>query len=176
MYYPILFVAVAFLGFLAHLLVRRHRRSARQNLDLLLLWLFGVTVGAVGLFAGLGHTTFAQQTAAQTGFPANNPFQWEVGWTDIAIGVLGLICLFRRDFWWPTAIVNAVFLWGATWGHIYQLVVHGNHHPGNSGPVLYADVLVPLLILVLLAVRSRLPEAMNPESAASGAGDLATER
>ena len=152
--YAVVFIVAALLGFVIHTLIRRPH-SARAVVEILLLWLFGIAVGAVGLFAGMGHTLFAQQTAASIGFPPNNPFQWEVAWADIALGVLGLICLRRRDFWWPTAIANAVFLWGAAWGHIYQLVVNGNHHADNAGPTLYADILVPLAVIVLLIVHAR---------------------
>ncbi|MFZ0215174.1 MAG: DUF6790 family protein [Candidatus Dormiibacterota bacterium] len=155
--YAVIFVVIALVGFGIHVALAKHR-SGPRIVELLLLWLFGITMGAVGLFAGLGHTVFAQQTAASIGFPPNNPFQWEVAWADIALGVLGLICIRRRDFWWPTAIANAVFLWGAAWGHIYQLVVNGNHHPDNSGPTLYADILIPLAVIVLLIVHQRLRE------------------
>jgi hypothetical protein len=46
--------------------------------------------------------------------------------------------------------MSATFSWGAAWGHIYQLVVNGNHHPYNAGPILYTAILLPLSILCLL--------------------------
>ena len=85
-----------------------------------------------------------------------------MAWANLGLGVVALIAARRRDFWWPTAILNAIFLWGAAWGHIYQLVVNGNHHPYNSGPILYTDIFVPLALLVLLTVRHALP-AEQPE-------------
>jgi peptidoglycan/LPS O-acetylase OafA/YrhL len=91
--------------------------------------------------------------AEQIGFPAGNPFQWELGWASLGLGVISLIGVWRADFWWPSAISAAVFLWGAAWGHVYQMVVNGNHHTGNSGPILYVDLAVPLAVLVLLVVR-----------------------
>jgi len=130
----------------------------------LLLWLLAVGVGVTGVFAWSGHIFRADQVAEQIGFPAGNPFQWEVAWANMAVGVLGILCIWRRDFWWPTAIAAAVYLWGAGWGHIYQLVEHDNHEPYNSGPILYLDFLVPLVILVLLVIYHRSHDRVTRES------------
>ena len=146
----LIFVAIAIFGFLIHFGVSRRGRSPQQALDLLLRWSFGVAVGLVGVFNFLGHTFEARQVAEQIGFPPGNPFQWEVAWANLGIGVMGLIAIVRRDFWWPAAIMSAIFSWGAAWGHIYQLVVNGNHHPYNAGSILYFAILLPLAILCLL--------------------------
>jgi hypothetical protein len=146
----LIFLAIAILGFLIQFGVSRQGRSPQRALDLLLRWSFGVAVGLVGVFNFLGHTFEARQVAEQIGFPPGNPFQWEVAWANLAIGVAGLVAIVRRDFWWPTAIMSAIFSWGAAWGHIYQLVVNGNHHPYNAGPILYTAILVPLAILCVL--------------------------
>jgi hypothetical protein len=146
----LIFIAIAILGFLIQCGISRRGRSPQRALDLLLRWSFGVTVGLVGVFNFLGHTFEARQVAEQIGFPPGNPFQWEVAWANLGIGVTGLIAIVRRDFWWPAAIMSAIFSWGAAWGHIYQLVVNGNHHPYNAGPILYTAILLPLAILCLL--------------------------
>jgi hypothetical protein len=172
----LIFVTVAILGFLIHFGVSRRDRSAQRALDLLLRWLFGVAVGLAGVFNFLGHTFEARQVAEQIGFPPGNPFQWEVAWANLAIAVVGLIAIVRRDFWWPTAIVSAIFSWGAVWGHVYQLVVNGNHHPYNSGLILYTATLVPLAILGLLVAdhlvgaRSRKEQARGTRASAQQLG------
>jgi hypothetical protein len=165
----LLFPAIAIAGFLIHAGVSRQPRTRERLVDLLLHWLFGVSIGGAFVFGFLGHTLYAAQVAEQIGFPAGNPFQWEVGWANLAVGALGLIAVRRRDFWWPTAIAAAIFGWGAAWGHVYQLVVNGNHHIDNSGPILYIDVLVPLALLVLLLVRHGLA-AGNPVAEAPSGG------
>ncbi len=146
----LIFISIAILGFLIQFGVSRRGRSPQRALDLLLRWSFGVAVGLVGVFNFLGHTLEARQVAEQIGFPPGNPFQWEVAWANLGIGVMGLIAIVRRDFWWPTATMSTIFSWGAAWGHIYQLVVNGNHHPYNAGPILYTAILLPLAILCLL--------------------------
>ena len=152
---PLIFPAIAILGFIVHALVSRDRTPLRL-VDLLLRWSFGVALGLNFVWAFMGHVFVARQVALEIGFPPGNPFQWEVAWAGLALGVLSMISAWRQDFWWPTAIACAVFGWGAAWGHIHQLVVNGNHHEYNSGPILYTDILVPLAVLVLLLVRHRL--------------------
>jgi len=173
--FSLIFPAVALIGAVVQLFVQKHPRTRERVLEVLLLWFLAVGVGATGIFAFSGHIFEAQEVAEQIGFPPDNPFQWEVGWANAAFGVLGLLCIWRRDFWWPTAIGSAVFLWGAAWGHIYQAVEHDNHKSYNSGPILYMDILVPLLILVLLYLyhRSRSAEArqvtVQPSASPRGA-------
>jgi hypothetical protein len=163
----LIFVAIAIIGFLINFALSGRDRSPQRALDLLLRWSFGVAVGLVGVFNFLGHTFEARQVAEQIGFPPGNPFQWEVAWANLGIGVMGLIATVRRDFWWPTAIMSAIFSWGAAWGHIYQLVVNGNHHAYNAGPILYTAILVPLAIVCLL-LADHLASARSGREQATG--------
>lgn len=57
--------------------------------------------------------------------------------------------------WW-IVVVATISLWGDAFGHIHQEIVNDNHDPDNTGPVLYADILVPLVALVLYIARERL--------------------
>jgi hypothetical protein len=52
-------------------------------------------------------------------------------------------------------IATTIFLWGAAYGHIMDIIVHGNYAPGNAGGVLYDDILVPFIMVVLLAAYVR---------------------
>jgi hypothetical protein len=164
------FVALAIVGFLVHAGISRQPRTPERLLDLLIRWSFGVAVGAGAVFGFVGHTFEARQVAEQIGFPPGNPFQWEVAWANLGVGVVALIAARRRDFWWPTAILNAIFLWGAAWGHIYQLVVNGNHHPYNSGAILYTDLLVPAAVLVMLLAHRWVEAHGSQESRAAAGG------
>ncbi len=165
--FALIFPMIALGGAVVHLLMEKRPRTRTRILEVVLVWLLAVGVGVTGIFAWSGHIFRADQVAESIGFPAGNPFQWEIGWANLAIGVLGILCIWRRDFWWPAAIVSAVFLWGAGVGHIYQAVEHNNHEPYNSGPILYLDFLVPLTILILLFAYHRGREAVRRESLAT---------
>ena len=42
------------------------------------------------------------------------------------------------------------WLGGDAIGHVRQMVIAGNYAPGNAGPWLWSDVLVPLILVVTL--------------------------
>lgn len=155
--FAIVFAALALTGALLHLLFTKHGRSPKRVAEIVLLYWFAVAIGAAGIFEFAGHTFRASQVAASIGWPAGNPFQQEVAFADLALGVLGAVCVFvRGNFWTATTISTAVMDWGDALGHIDQIVRYGNHHPGNSGAVLWADILVPAVATGLLMLHSRL--------------------
>jgi hypothetical protein len=89
-----------------------------------------------GVFAFIGHTVFAAQTAASIGWPAGNPFQTEVAVADLALGVLGILCYWIRGNFWVAAVLStSIFLLGAAVVHIQQIVVAQNYSPDNAGTI-----------------------------------------
>jgi hypothetical protein len=44
----------------------------------------------------------------------------------------------------------AIFLLGAAYTHIYDLVAHNNRNPGNAGAILYMDIILPVVAIGLL--------------------------
>ena len=155
--FVIVFLALALIGAVVHLFVEKRPRTRERVLEVFLLWLLAVTVGAQGLFAFSGHAFRANQVAESIGFPPGNPFQFEVACANLAFGVLGILCIWRRgDFWTATALGSAIYLIGAGFGHIKEFIVNDNRAPNNSGPILYTDVLVPIVILALLYAYHRM--------------------
>lgn len=117
-----------------------------------LVYLIGVT----GVIGASGHLLKADDVARSIGWPPGSPFQWEVGVADLGWGVLGLMCSTRgRDFWLATIIVASIFLVGAAVGHVKQMIVAKNFAPGNAGSVFAADVVVPILLIVLYLTYDR---------------------
>jgi Family of unknown function (DUF6790) len=170
--FTIVFAALALTGALFHIAFsrtfRRERRSQGRVVETLLVYWFAIAIGAAGLFEFAGHTFRANQVAANIGWPPGSPFQQEVAFADLALGLLGIACIFLRDnFWLATAIAAAVMSWGDALGHTHQIIRYGNHHPGNSGAVLWGNIFIPAIAIVLLILRSRL--------ARSGAGSAAPQ-
>ena len=105
--------------------------------------------------SGFLHIFVGEQLADGIGWPAGNLFQWEVGFASIAIGVIGYMCFWRRDFWLPTVIARSVFAWGAGITHVADIVGRGNFAELNAGPILYIDFLVPVVLVALITLYKR---------------------
>ncbi|HPC02297.1 MAG TPA: hypothetical protein PLE04_00890 [Syntrophales bacterium] len=111
-------------------------------------FLFSIGIGYLNNF--LMHVVFAEYTAKFIGW-VNSPFQLEVGFASLGMGVAGLIA-FKRDLSFRSAafIPPALFLWGAAGGHIYQIIKTHNMAPGNAGAILWTDILLPVFGFALL--------------------------
>ena len=103
------------------------------------------------------HVFFADEVAASIGWAAGSPFQMEVGFANLAIGVLGAATFWRRDFWLPYLIASSMFGWGAGLTHLLDPAQLGNYAPNNAGPILYTDFFVPLTRLILYGLFIRRP-------------------
>ncbi|MET3352936.1 UNVERIFIED_ORG: hypothetical protein ABID33_000832 [Xanthobacter viscosus] len=123
---------------------------------LLLRYICLFPVGLMGLWAALGHIMFPARSAAGIGW-ATSPFQIEVGAANLGIGLAGLIGAFYPNwgFRLAVAVMTAGFLGGAAVNHLIEIAEAGNYAAGNAGPILYTDVLTPLLLLILLALTYR---------------------
>jgi hypothetical protein len=170
--FAIVFAALALTGALLHLLFAKHERFPKRMAEILLLYWFAVAIGAAGVFEFVGHTFRADQVAASIGWPAGNPFQQDVAFADLALGVLGLGCIsVRGGFWTATAIAATLMGWGDALGHLNQFVRYSNHHPGNSGVVLWSDIFVPVVAIGLLILHSRLAQSGTRSAAGNTAAN-----
>jgi hypothetical protein len=105
--------------------------------EILLVWLFAIELGIVGIWVFIAHTVFAAQVAESIGWAAGNPFQQEVAFTNLAIGVLGILSIrMKQQFRLSTIIPFSIFMIGAGIGHMYQLVFFNDTAINNAGPVL----------------------------------------
>ena len=144
-------LATAAIGIVLHLAFDRQACTAKRILEVILLWLLAVVVGVGGITAFAAHAFFADWTAAAIGWPAGNPFQFEVAVTDLAFGILGLLCIWLRGGFWTAVIIGeSIFFWGCAYGHVRQYLLAHNMAPGNVGPALAVDVAMPLVLIALL--------------------------
>lgn len=149
-YGPLFIPAGMAIGAAIHI-SRTSERPPGRAAETVLLWFFGGAVGVGGLVVTGSHLLFANSTAEQIGFPSGNPFQFEVAMANLAFAVLGILCIWMRGrFWEATAIGFAMFYWGATVGHLIELVGHHDDAPYNAGPILITDIGLPLIIVTAL--------------------------
>src|SRR6266704_2559736 len=107
-------------------------------------------VGINNLINFVFHVFFGDIAAKFIGWE-NSPFQAEVGFASLGIGIAGVIA-FRASlpFRFATLIPPAVFSLGAAVGHIYQIIVAKNFSPGNVGVVLPSGIVIPVVGFELL--------------------------
>jgi len=151
--YPVLLFFIAVAAAIAHLFVIKEKAHFRVVIKVLLLYILPLNIGISGILAFIAHVFNGPQTAALIGWPAHNPFQMEIGMTNLALGICGLLCIWlRKGFWLATALFGAIFSWGAAYVHILEMA-KGNYSPYNSGVFVYiGDMTIPLIYLILSVI------------------------
>ncbi len=153
----VIYALVALLGAGVHLWRHPGERAPERVVEIVLLWWIVVTIGVAGVVGGLFHLFDGASIAKEIGFTrGDGGFQTEVGFGDLALGLAALLCVrFRDRYWLAILVVATVSLWGDAFGHIHQEAVNDNHDPDNTGPVLYADIVFPLVGLALYGALKR---------------------
>ena len=135
-------------------MARSRDRTPGARLEIFLMYMIGIG-GFAGITNFVMHAFFADQVAATIGWPPGSPFQLEVAGANLAIGVIGALGFWRRDFWLPTLIAKLCFGWTAGATHLLDLLRNANDAPNNAGPILYLNFLIPVLGLALYALYRR---------------------
>jgi hypothetical protein len=157
----LVFAAVALAGAAIH----RHRdgqpRSAARTLEIVLIWWMVVAVGIAAIFGSIFHFFDGPDTAREIGFSnGDGGFQTEVGFADLAIGVLGVLCSrFRDGFLLAAVVAVSICYLGDAYGHLHQAAIHDNHAPDNTGLTLWADFIAPLVAIGLYVLWRRAESA-----------------
>lgn len=154
---PAIVIGLGLIAALINLIYRKEPVTLPRLLEVVLLWQLVFGIGLSGLLGATGHILNADAVAESIGWPAGNPFQTEVGFANLAFGVLGLLCFFRRDGFWMATIVGVlIFFIGDGILHVYQTYALGNYAPNNAGLVLYFDIIYPIALLFLYALYKRM--------------------
>lgn len=147
---------------LGHLAFSRRERTAEYVWGVILTYALFFNVGLSGLMGFFAHAFRPAETAALIGWPAGNPFQFEVACANLAFGALGVLCIsLRGTFRLATIVGYSVFLVGAAFGHIQQMRLQNNFAPGNAGAPLFIDIATPIVLLTIWVVHyvvSRKPD------------------
>jgi 4-amino-4-deoxy-L-arabinose transferase-like glycosyltransferase len=169
MVFLLCFVLALAIGAVRLYLDKQPRTKARVA-QTFLLWLLVVCVGIASVLTFMADAFFADQMAASLGWPAGNPFQSLVAVANLTIGVLGILCYWKRqNFWVATVIAFAVWWPGAAAVHIRDMLVSGNYAPNNTGVTVYMDILVPVILVALLIYYERATRREDERARARGA-------
>lgn len=148
-YFLTTFVLGLLLGWISLL---RHPRPHTPNVkvEAFLSWYMLLPIGISNLVNFVFHVFFGEMTARFIGW-ADSPFQREVGFASLGIGIVGVLA-YRAGLPFRVAafIPPAVFMLGAAGGHVYEMIAANNYSPGNVGLVLPSDIIIPIAGIVLL--------------------------
>jgi len=151
-----------------HLGLDRSSRPRERRLEIFLLYLFGVGVAGSGIGGFFGHVFISDPVAESIGWPTGNPFQLEVGVANLAVGILGIVAMGRRDgFREATVIAATVFGVGATLVHAMDVIESSNLAPGNTTQNI-SNLLRPALLIAFLAASRRAERSPASEAHTSG--------
>ena len=153
---------------LGHLALDTSSRPRERRLELFLLYLFAVGVAGSGIGGFFGHVFISDPVAESIGWPTGNRFQLEVGMANLAVGILGILAMSRRDgFRKATVVAATVFGVGATLVHGIDIIDSGNLAPGNTIQNI-SNLLRPALLIGFLAASRRAER--SPDSVAPTLG------
>ena len=116
-----------------------------------LIWIAFWVLGIGGVYGFVAHLAFGPFLAKQIGWP-NSPFQNEVAYANLTIGILGLTSFFyrRRDYLLAAMVAYSSWFFADGVGHVVSLLLDNNNAPFNAGSILYTDLMTPLLVVLLL--------------------------
>lgn len=145
------------LGALTHLWLTRSRGFGRERVvETALLYLLCVQWGFGGVLTSVPHIVAPDTIAAFIGWEPGSPFQVELGFSSLGTSLVGIACIWLRGWFWLAPILaRSVFLLGAAYVHIRDIVETNNLAAGNAGPVLFYDIAVPVLAWGLFAAYAR---------------------
>jgi 4-amino-4-deoxy-L-arabinose transferase-like glycosyltransferase len=151
-----------------HLGLDSSSRPRERRLEIFLLYLFGVGVAGSGIGGFFGHVFISDPVAESIGWPTGNPFQLEVGVANLAVGILGVVAMGRRDGFREATVIAATVLGvGATVVHVMDVIDSGNLAPGNSIQNI-SNLLRPALLIAFLAASRRAERSPDSEAQTPG--------
>jgi 4-amino-4-deoxy-L-arabinose transferase-like glycosyltransferase len=151
------------------ILLLDHSTSTRERrLEVPLIFLFGLGVAASGIASFIGHFFFSDIVTDSVGWAQGSPFQLEIAFANLGVGLLGIVATARRDgFREATVIVVTVLGVGASIVHFMDILATGNMAPGNTvqniANLVKPAFLIPLLIASRRSERSKDSDANTPQ-------------
>jgi hypothetical protein len=93
----------------------------------------------------------ADMIATGIGWPTGSPFQTELAFSSLGIGVAAMLTIWLRGHLITGLVIaKALFWYGSAATHLVDAIQHENYAPLNVGAPLIGDVVYPTLMLWLL--------------------------
>jgi hypothetical protein len=157
--YFLTFLIIGLIAGLISLLNKPRPLRINTVADALFSYYMLFTIGLSNLVNFVFHVFFGDMAAKFIGWE-NSPFQAEVGFASLGVGIAGVLAYKASlPFRVATFIPPAAFSLGAAGDHIYQMVAAHNFSPGNVGLVLPSDILIPVIGFIFLWLSYKHPKS-----------------
>ena len=104
-----------------HLMITGFDGGAGVICSVFLMHQFVVTFGLLGIIGFYVNVIKAGETAKKLGWPGG-PFQWKYGFSQLGLGVMGVMSIwFRGQFWLGTLVSLYVYGVSGLWSHAAEL-------------------------------------------------------
>lgn len=121
----LLFWVVGLITAVVNLYMQGFPSDISQICSVLLLHQFVVTFGILGITGLFSNMIFAKQNAKALGWPGG-PFQVKYGFSQLGLGVMGVMCIwFRGGFWLGTLCTMYIYGISGLWSHYNVMKMNG---------------------------------------------------
>ena len=126
----------------------RHDWRVGRFAESSLIWIAFWVLGVGGVYNFILHIAFGPFIAEQIGWP-NSPFQNEVAYANLMMGVLGFSSFWyrKRDYLLAAMCAYSSWFFADGVGHVFSIVTANDVAQANAGIVLYTDLLTPVLVI-----------------------------
>lgn len=149
--FHLLYLLLPLLGAIIHVSITK----PHDKVEIFFLYYLVIGVGAQGVIGGFTQLVNPDRVAGFMGWSSCN-FITELGKANFCFGVLGILSIWITGQWRLAAAIGyGLFLLLCGLGHIADAMRENNFSQGNVGAVLWADILIPIALAILLCLRRR---------------------
>lgn len=131
------------------------KRCALQDIpEMMLKYSLFFNVGCLFIMGSTGQFLYGQEISSFIGW-SWSPFQYELAFSELCLGILGLLSpLFNKEFWLATIIGSAVWLLGGSAVHLYYLFSQGNEAILNASFVIIWNIFIVLWLVAFFVAQA----------------------
>jgi len=129
-----------------------NKNNNETVLTLLLKYSLFFNIGCLFFSSALGQLLYPRTIALELGW-AFSEFQRELAFSEISVGILGLICnLFDYHFWLATSISAVIWLIGSAFSYLYYGIIYNSSMFSTGAFVIYWNIFIAAWITLLLCL------------------------
>lgn len=131
-----------------HLYIIGMPSNLSEVTTILLLHQFVVTFGLIAILGVAGNIVFADKLARKLKWPGG-PFQIKYGFSQLGLGVMGVLAIWFRGFYWVGVLVT-MYIYGISgfWTHTAEMIKNKKLDAYHIGSLIM-DVVYQAFITVL---------------------------